>query len=93
MPGVPTMAEQGFSGFDVSAWWAVLAPANTPKPIIERMRAELAKVLAQPAVRDKLTQQGMEIVAGGPEVLGRFVAGEMDRWGRIVRDNGIKAGE
>ena len=93
MPDVPTMAESGFVGFDVSAWWGILAPANTPKPIVERMHAELAKVLQQPAVRDKLTQQGMDIVGGGPDVLARFVSGEVDRWAKIVRDNNIKAGE
>ena len=75
------------------AWWGVLAPANTPKPIIDRMNAELVKALAQPAVRDKLTHQGMDIVAGGPDVLAKFVAGEMDRWGKIVKDNNIKPGE
>ena len=93
LPNVPTMAEQGYPGFDVSAWWGVLAPAHTPKPIIDRMHTELVKVLSQAAVRDKLTQQGMEIVAGGPDVLARFVAGEIDRWGKIVKDNNIKAGE
>jgi tripartite-type tricarboxylate transporter receptor subunit TctC len=93
MPGVPTMAEQGFPGFEAYAWWGVLAPANTPKPIIDRMNAELVKVLAQPAVRDKLTQQGMDIVASTPEVLAKFISGEMERWGKVVRDNKIKAGE
>ena len=93
LASVPTMAEQGFAGFAVLAWWGVLAPANTPKPIIDRMNAELVKALAQPAVRDKLTQQGMDIVAGGPDVLAKFVAGEMDRWGKIVKDNNIKPGE
>ena len=57
------------------------------------MNAELVKALAQPAVRDKLTQQGMDIVAGGPDVLAKFVAGETDRWGKIVKDNNIKPGE
>jgi tripartite-type tricarboxylate transporter receptor subunit TctC len=93
MPGVPTMAEDGFPGFEAYAWWGILAPANTPKPIIERMHAELVKALNQSAVRDKLTQQGMDIVAGTPEGFGQFVAAEIERWGRIVRDNKIKAGE
>ena len=93
MPNVPTMAEQGFPGFEAYAWWGVLAPANTPKPILNKMHAELVKALAQPAVRDKLTQQGMEIVASTPEVLAKFVNGEMERWGKVVRDNKIKAGE
>jgi tripartite-type tricarboxylate transporter receptor subunit TctC len=87
------MAEQGFPGFEAYAWWGVLAPANTPKPILDRMNAELVKALALPAVRDKLTQQGMDIVASTPEVFAKFVSGEMERWGKVVRDNKIKAGE
>jgi tripartite-type tricarboxylate transporter receptor subunit TctC len=71
----------------------MLAPAGTPKPIIDRMNAEVAKVLATPAVREKLTQQGMDIVASPPEALGTFIAGEMERWGKLVRENRIKAGE
>ncbi len=93
MAAVPTIAEQGFPGFEVYAWWGILAPAQTPRPIVDRMNAELVKVLAQPAVRDKLGQQGMDIVAGTPEALGAFVAKEIEHWGRIVRDNKIKAGE
>ena len=93
MPNVPTMAEQGFAGFAAYAWWGILAPAGTPKPIIERMHAELVKALGQPAVRDKLTQQGMDIVAGTPDVFAQFIAGEMERWGKVVRDGKIKAGE
>ena len=93
MPHVPTMAEQGFSGFAATAWWGILAPAGTPKPIVERMHAELVKALNQPAVRDKLTQQGMEIVAGTPDAFAQFVAAEMERWGKVVRDGRIKAGE
>lgn len=93
MPNVPTVAEQGFPGFEAYAWWGVLAPANTPRAIIERMHAELVRILAQPAVRDKLTAQGMDIVASEPAVFARFVATEMERWGKVVRDNKIKAGE
>ena len=62
-------------------------------PIIERMHAELVRILAQSAVRDKLTAQGMDIVASEPGVFARFVVAEMERWGKVVRDNKIKAGE
>ena len=60
---------------------------------VRRVRQGESPALGQAAVRDKLTQQGMEIVAGGPEVLSKFIAVEMERWGRVVRENGIKAGE
>ena len=93
MPNVPTVAEQGFPGFEAYAWWGVLAPANTPRAITERMHAELVRILAQPAVRDKLTAQGMDIIASEPGVFARFIATETERWGKVVRDNKIKAGE
>ena len=90
MPAVPTMAEQGFPGFEAYAWWGLLAQS---KAILDRMHAELVKALAQPAVRERLTQQGMDIVASTPEVFAKFVGSEMERWGKVVRDNKIKAGE
>ncbi len=92
-PDVKTMAEQGFPGYESVAWWGIFAPAKTPPAIINAMNAALAKVLAEPAVRDKLVAQGMEIVASKPEELGKFVDGEIDRWGKVIRDNKIKAGE
>ncbi len=92
-PNVPTFAEQGFPGFEAYAWWGVFAPAGTPKPIVDRLYAELTKVLAEPAVKDKLTQQGMDIVGGRPDVLAQFVGREIERWAKVVRDNKIKPGE
>jgi len=92
-PDVPTMAEQGFKGFEAYAWWGMLAPARTPRPIMERMHAEVSKLLAQREARERLTQQGMDIVASSPEEFGRFLDVEMQRWGKVVRDNNIKAGE
>ncbi len=93
MPGVATVAEQGVPGFSALSWWGVIAPARTPPAIVRRMHEELAKALRTPAVSEKLTQQGMEIVGGGPEELDRFVRAEIDRWARVVKANGIKAGD
>jgi tripartite-type tricarboxylate transporter receptor subunit TctC len=92
-PNVPTFAEEGFPGFEAYAWWGIFAPAGTPKPIVERMHAELTKALAQPAVREKLTQQGMDIVGGPPDALAQFVGREIERWAKVVRENRIKPGE
>lgn len=92
-PNVGTMAEQGFPGYESYAWWGIFAPAKTPAPVIAAMNAALVKVLAEPAVRDKLVAQGMEIVGSKPEELGKFVDGEIDRWAKVIRDNHIKAGE
>ena len=92
-PDVKTIAEQGFPGYESVAWWGIFAPAKTPAAIINAMNAALVKVLNEPAVRDKLVAQGMEIVASNPGDLGKFVDVEIDRWAKVIRDNKIKAGE
>ena len=93
MPGVAPIAEQGAPGFSALAWWGVIAPAATPPAIVKRMHEELAKALKTPAVAEKLSAQGMEIVGGGPEELDRFLRGEIERWARVVKENKIKAGD
>jgi tripartite-type tricarboxylate transporter receptor subunit TctC len=93
MPGVKTVAEQGVPGFAALAWWGVIAPANTPPAIVKRMYEELAKALKDPAVAQKLSEQGMDIVGGGPAELDKFLRGEITRWAVVVRDNKIKAGD
>lgn len=93
MPGVAPVADQGVPGFAALAWWGVIAPANTPPAIVKRMHEELAKALAQPAVAQKLTEQGMEIVGGGPADLDKFLRGEIARWAQVVKENKVKAGD
>ena len=92
MPDVPTLAEQGLRGFSAYAWWGILAPAGTPKPVIDKFHAELVKALGQPDLRKQLTETlGMDLAVSSPEALQKFVAGEMDRWGKVVRDNNVRA--
>ena len=92
MPEVPTLAEQGFAGFSAYAWWGILAPAGTPKPVVDKFHAELARALGQPDLRKQLTEtQGMDVAASSPEQLQKFIAGEMDRWGKVVRSNNVRA--
>ena len=93
LPDVPTLAEQGVPGFEAEAWWGMLVPAGVPPPIIARMNAEMAKVIRIPAVQERLVQMGVTISAGPPEELGKFVAAEVTRWAKVVKDNNIKAGE
>ena len=91
MPDVPTLAEQGLSGFSAYAWWGILAPAGTPKPIVDKFNAELVKILNKPDVHKHLTETlGMDLAASSPEGLQKFVAGEMDRWGKVVRSNNVR---
>ena len=92
MPDVPTLAEQGLTGFSAYAWWAILAPAATPKPIVDKLNAELAKALAQPELRKQLTETlGMDLAVSSPEELQKFVAGEVERWGKVVKANNIRS--
>ena len=92
MRDVPTLAEQGLSGFSAYAWWGLLAPAGTPKPIIDKLNAELVKILNKPDVHKQLTETlGMDLAASSPEQLQKFVAGEMDRWGKVVKSNNVRA--
>ena len=93
LPGVQTVAEQGVPGFSALSWWGVIAPAKTPAPLLKRMNEELNKALKDPAVAQKLTEQGIEIVGGVPEALDKFLRGEITRWAAVVKENGIKAGD
>jgi len=92
-PDVATIAEQALPGFEAEAWWGLLAPANTPAPIISRMNAEVMKALKVPAVQQQLDQQALVVVASSPEEFGKFVASEVERWARVVRENKIKPGD
>ena len=91
MPEVPTLTEEGFASLDAYAWWGLYAPAGTPRPILERFHAEAVKVFNSPDVKQQLEGQlGMQIVAGTPEEMRAFVDAEMSKWGKIVREHGIK---
>ena len=93
LPTAQPVAAQGAPGFEALAWWGIFAPAGTPQPIVRRMHEELSKALKVPAVAERLTGQGMTIVGGGPEELGRFVGSEVARWAKVVKDNNIKSGD
>jgi len=91
IPDVPTFAEAGFPNLESYAWWGLYAPAGIPKPVLDRMHAETVKALQSPDVKQTLEGQlGMQLVLGTPEEFRTFVNREMDKWGKIVRDNGIK---
>jgi len=91
LPNVPTIAENGYTGFEAPAWWAVLASAKTPPEIIKRMNEELNKVLKNPEVAKKLDAQGIDIMGGSPEQARTFIEKQMTIWAKVVKDNDIKA--
>jgi tripartite-type tricarboxylate transporter receptor subunit TctC len=92
-PDVATVSEQALPGFEAEAWWGLLAPANTPAAILSRMNAEVIKALKVPVVQQQLDVQALTVVASSPDEFGKFVASEVERWARVVRENRIKAGD
>lgn len=91
LPDVPTMQEAGVTGYDASVWLALLAPANTPRDVVSRLNAEIAKVMAQPDTHKALMDAGVEPSASTPEALQVYMAQEMERWGKVVRSANIRA--
>ena len=91
LPNVPTIAENGYAGFEAPAWWAFLASSKTPPEIIKRMNEELNKVLKNPEVAKKLDAQGIDIMGGSPEQARSFIEKQMVIWAKVVKDNDIKA--
>ncbi len=89
-PNVPTMAEQGVPDFVSGTWAGIIAPAGTPKEIVERISAEARKALADPAVIEKLSQQGIVAMGGSPEEFRTFVTEEIARWSKVIKDADIK---
>ncbi len=87
---VPTLAESGFPGFDMVSWQALVAPANTPKPVIDKLNAEVARVLRTPEMKEKMIGLGTEVVANTPEQFAQYLREEMAKWSKIVKDAGIK---
>ena len=90
LPSIPTAAEAGLPGLDLSFWIGILAPAGTPAPIIDRLSMETIKVLQQPDVRQRLTAQGVDVVAEGPEALAAVIRDDLARWRDVVKKAGIK---
>lgn len=91
-PGVPTVAERGFEGFDVRDWQGIVAPAGTPREIVAKISEEIAKITALPEVKERFASMGMDVVdRGGPEEFAALIRSEFLKWGKVVRDAGIRA--
>jgi tripartite-type tricarboxylate transporter receptor subunit TctC len=88
LPEVPTVAEQGVPGFDVSVWYSVLAAAGTPAPIVQRLHAEFVRAMRAPEVKEKIEGYGYDIVGMTPAETDAFIRAEIVRWGKVVKDSG-----
>ena len=89
-PEIPTMAEQGFPDLVAVNWWGVLVPAGTPRPIVERLNADLGKVLANADLKQKYADLGVEPVSSTPEYFGEFIKSESARYAKLIKDANIK---
>ena len=89
MPTVPTAAESGLPGYAYDSWFGVLAPTGVPKPILEKVSADIARVLRLPDVADKMTKQGLEVVTQSPDEFDKMVKSEAERFEKILRAAGV----
>ena len=90
LPDLPTIAESGYPGFEALAWNGVLMAANTPRPIIARLNAEMNAVLKEPDVQQKMLGFGFDLIGGTPEEFGALISGEATRWAPVIKKVGLK---
>ena len=90
-PQIPTVAEAGLPGYDVTGWLGIVAPRGVPAPIIARLNAELNRIIREPEMVARLASQGAEVVTGTPEEFGAYIGSEITRWAAITHEAGIRA--
>ena len=90
VPELPTVAESGLPGFEVIAWYNIFAPAGTPRRIVERINAEVNRMLQQPEVRERFLALGVAPLSGTPQALGDYLKFEVARWAKVIKEAGIK---
>jgi tripartite-type tricarboxylate transporter receptor subunit TctC len=91
LPDVPMAAEAGLPNFDVTTWYAILAPAGTPRPIIQRLNAELASIVEAPQVKARFATMATEPMTSSPEEAGAYIRREIAKWGDVVKKAGLHA--
>ena len=90
MPDVKTIAESGVTGFDTSTWYGMLAPAGTPRAIVDKINGEIVRILQLPEVRERLTAEAFELPADTPDQFAAIIKGEMSRWAKLVKETGAR---
>ncbi len=90
MPEVPTIAEAGVPGYDATGWYGMFAPTGTPQFVIERLNAEVVKILTTPELRERLASEGAVAVGNTPAQFDKFIRDEIGKWAKIIRDLKIK---
>ncbi len=89
-PELPTLAESGLPGYVVDVWYSAVAPAGTPREVIARLHAEILKVLNMPDVKEQVSSQGTELISCTPEELAAFLRAELAKWGKVVKETGVR---
>jgi tripartite-type tricarboxylate transporter receptor subunit TctC len=90
MPDVPTVAESGVPGFATEAWFGLVGPAGMPANLVVHIQQAFAKALAQTQVKEALTSQGLTLIAGAPEEFGSFMKDELLKWGKVIKESGVR---
>lgn len=90
LPDIPTVDESGVRGYEVTVWFGIQAPAGTPRPVVEKLNAELGRMLKDPAVVERFAKQGVQPVGGTPEQFAQQVASEIRKWGDLIQRADIK---
>jgi tripartite-type tricarboxylate transporter receptor subunit TctC len=89
-PQFPPIAEEGVPGFDVTSWYGIFAPTRTPQAIVRKMNADAVAAIRDPVIKSRLDKLGVSVIASTPEELGAFLKREMDKWGPVIKEAGIK---
>jgi len=91
-PDIPTISEGGLAGYEVYGWYGFAAPARTPRPIIERIHTEVAKLARDPKMKARLAGQGLDLVGNTPEEFDAFIRAEIAKWAKVLKAAGVKRG-
>jgi tripartite-type tricarboxylate transporter receptor subunit TctC len=90
-PDVPTVAEQGLPGFEATSWFAIFAPAGTPKDIVAKLNVESVRIFKLPDVGERMKTLGLDPILSSPEELAKYQQAEITKWAKVVKDSGARA--
>jgi tripartite-type tricarboxylate transporter receptor subunit TctC len=90
LPQVPTMAEAGVPGYEIVIWFGVVAPAGTPRPVVDRLNREIAEIVKEPAFRERLAASGAEPMSNTPEAFVQLIKKDTEKWTKLLKDAGVE---